>query len=84
MLTAAQLSTWAAPRAPQRNQRQAPRDQGIPDAGSYEFGATPPNTGGQAGGEGDARCSTGGRGFNWLALIALLAAVTLAVRLRHA
>ncbi|MBX3460684.1 MAG: right-handed parallel beta-helix repeat-containing protein [Planctomycetes bacterium] len=70
--------------APSVDQRQAPRDQGIPDAGSYEFGATPPNTGGQAGGEGDARCSTGGRGFNWLALIALLAAVTLAVRLRHA
>lgn len=78
------INTGGAVGAPTTDQRNAPRDQGIADAGSYEFGATPPNSGGNAGAEGDARCTTGGNGTNWLALLAALAAVTLAVRLRRA
>ncbi|MBZ0137662.1 MAG: right-handed parallel beta-helix repeat-containing protein [Planctomycetes bacterium] len=70
---------------PTTDQRNAPRDQGIADAGSYEFGATPPNTGGNAGGEGDSRCSTSdGGGFNWLLLLGLLALSGVAIRLRRA
>jgi hypothetical protein len=65
---------------PGTDQRNAPRNQGAADVGSYEFGATPPNTGGTAGGEGDARCSTGGSGFNWLAVLALLAALGVVMR----
>ncbi|MCC7510303.1 MAG: right-handed parallel beta-helix repeat-containing protein [Planctomycetes bacterium] len=68
---------------PTTDQRNAVRDQGIADAGSYEFGATPPNTGGNAGAEGDARCTTGAGGFNWLALLALLAALAWAARFRR-
>jgi hypothetical protein len=70
---------------PTTDQRNAVRDQGIADAGSYEFGATPPNTGGTAGGEGDSRCSTGeGTSLGWLALIGLLAAFGAIARLRRA
>lgn len=69
---------------PTTDQRNAVRDQGIADAGSYEFGASPPNTGGNAGAEGDARCTTGAGGINWLALLGLLAALTIIVRLRRA
>ncbi|MBK8208193.1 MAG: right-handed parallel beta-helix repeat-containing protein [Planctomycetes bacterium] len=69
---------------PSTDQRNAVRDQGVADAGSYEFGASPPNTGGNAGAEGDARCSTSAGGFNWLALLGLLATLGLVVRLRRA
>lgn len=67
--------------APTTDQRNAPRDQGVPDAGSYEFGATPPNNGGNAGAEGDDRCSTGATtSAPWLLLAALIAALGLGLR----
>lgn len=67
---------------PSIDQRDAPRDQGVADMGSYEFGATPPNTGGGAGGEGDAACSTGeGSGaFLLLLVMAMIAAAVLRKR----
>lgn len=69
---------------PATDQRDAPRNQGIADMGSYEFGATPPNTGGQAGGEGDSRC-TGAESANWMfALLALALAAMAAIRRRAA
>jgi hypothetical protein len=69
---------------PSTDQRDAPRDQGVADMGSYEFGATPPNTGGQAGGEGDGRCSAS-ESANWFwALLVLALAGTMALRRRTA
>ena len=70
--------------APTTDQRNADRDQGIPDAGSYEFGATPGNTGGTAGGEGDSRCTTSeGTTPAWLALLGLITAFAAVIRLRR-
>ncbi|MCC6466424.1 MAG: right-handed parallel beta-helix repeat-containing protein [Planctomycetes bacterium] len=68
---------------PATDQREAPRPFGSQaDMGSYEYGATPPNTGGTAGGEGDDRCTaTGSAALGWLVL-ALLAAATLLRRRR--
>ncbi|MBX3474179.1 MAG: right-handed parallel beta-helix repeat-containing protein [Planctomycetes bacterium] len=75
------INTGGSTGAPTTDQRNAPRNQGLPDAGSYEFGATPPNTGGTAGGKGDDRCSTGEPGGTpWLLLAALLAALGLGLR----
>lgn len=66
---------------PSTDQRNAPRNVGAADAGSYEFGATPPNTGGNAGAEGDDRCSTGGQGGSpWLLLVALVAVLAVGLR----
>lgn len=70
--------------APGTDQREAPRNVGVADMGSYEFGAVPPNTGGQAGGEGDARCNTGSERGYVLLLLALLAACAVALRRRVA
>lgn len=69
---------------PSTDQRDAPRNQGVADMGSYEFGATPPNTGGGAGGEGDARCSAGESSSWMLALLALALLGTVALRRRLA
>lgn len=69
---------------PSTDQRDAPRNQGVADMGSYEFGATPPNTGGGAGGEGDARCSASESSSWMLALLALALLGTVALRRRLA
>lgn len=69
---------------PSTDQRNAPRTIGPADAGSYEYGATPPNTGGTSGGEGDSRCAvSGSAGLGWLLLLGLLAAMATAGRLRR-
>jgi hypothetical protein len=60
---------------PTTDQREAQRDQGIADMGSYEYGATPPNLGGPAGGEGDAACSAG-EGASWLWILLALGLIS--------
>mgnify|MGYP001214349221 CR=1 FL=1 len=69
---------------PATDQRNAPRNVGEADAGSYEFGSDVPGGQSDAGGEGDERCSTGGGGLPWMALAALFALAMLAPRLRRA
>lgn len=69
---------------PATDQRNAPRNVGEADAGSYEFGANVPGGQSDAGGEGDERCSTGHGGLPWMALLALLALGLLAPRMRRA
>jgi hypothetical protein len=70
---------------PSTDQRNAPRNVGPADAGAYEFGATVPSGQGEAGGEGDERCSTDdSSGLSLILLAGLLALVTLGIRLRRA
>jgi hypothetical protein len=70
---------------PSTDQRNAPRNVGAADAGAYEFGATVPSGQGNAGGEGDSRCTVSAdAGMGWLMLLGLLAALGVAMRLRRA
>ncbi|MBZ0137661.1 MAG: right-handed parallel beta-helix repeat-containing protein [Planctomycetes bacterium] len=70
--------------APSHDQRAAPRTDGLPDIGAFEFGAVPPSSGGNGGGGGDdGSCTTGTGGLNWLLLLALLAVLGLATRVRR-
>lgn len=68
---------------PSEDQRNAPRNVGPADAGSYEFGAQVPGNQGNAGGEGDDRCSTSdSAGLSLIMLLGLLALAGLCVRAR--
>jgi hypothetical protein len=67
------------------DQRNAPRTVGNADAGAYEYGATVPSGQGNAGGEGDSRCTVStDAGMGWLILLGLLAALGVILRLRRA
>ena len=55
---------------PTTDQRNAPRNVGTADAGAFEYGATVPSNQGNAGGEGDSRCSvSAGSGNFWILLL---------------
>lgn len=70
---------------PATDQRNAPRNVGAADSGAFEFGAIVPGGQGEAGGEGDGRCSTGDQtGLGWLLLLGLLAVAGVHRRLRRA
>lgn len=70
---------------PGTDQRNAPRTVGVADSGAYEFGATVPGGQGNAGGEGDERCSISPNGgLPWLLLLGVIGALGLALRRRTA
>ena len=79
------INMGGATGVPATDQRNAPRNVGAADAGAFEFGAVVPSGQGEAGGEGDGRCSTGAQsGLGWLLLLGLLAAAGVHRRLRRA
>jgi len=76
------IDIGSAGTAPSTDQRNAPRNVGAPDAGSFEFDATVPG-GPKSGGEGDDRCSTtDAPGLPYIGLLAAAAVGLFALRRR--